>query len=43
MDHLEAKQEYARALRMGQKEYKELSQKGLPTAPAVLEELLLKK
>ena len=40
MDHLEAKQEYARALRMGQKEVKELSQKNLPTAPAVLEEIL---
>ena len=40
MDYLEARQEYSNALRMAQKEYKDLSQKGLPTAPAVLEKLL---
>ena len=40
MDRLEASQEYARAMRMGQKEYKELMQKHLPTSPAVLEEIL---
>ena len=40
MDRLEASQEYARALRMGQKEVKELAQKNLPVAPAVLEEIL---
>ena len=32
--------EYERALRMGQKEIKELSQRGQPTAPAVLEDIL---
>ena len=40
MDRLEASQEYSRALRMGQKEYKELTQKNLPVTPAVLEEIL---
>ena len=40
MDRLEASQEYSRALRMGQKEVKELNQKKLPVTPAVLEEIL---
>ena len=40
MDRLEASQEYSRALRMGQKEYKELTQKNLPVTPAVLDEIL---
>ena len=35
-----AADEYVRALRMGQKEKKELSAAGLPTGPAVLDELL---
>ena len=40
MDHLEATQEYARALRMAQKEHKELTQQGKSVCPAVLDELL---
>ena len=40
MDRIEASQEYARALRMGQKEIKELTQKNLPLTPLVLEEIL---
>ncbi len=40
MDRLEASQEYDRALRMGQKEIKDLTQKNLPITPAVLEDIL---
>lgn len=40
MDHTEAIQEYAHALRMGQKEQKELLQQGKDPHPAVLDEIL---
>ena len=40
MDHTAALQEYARALRMGQKEYKERVQRGEAPYPAVLDEML---
>ncbi len=40
MDRYEATQEYERALRLAQKEVKECAQKGLPTAPAVLDDIL---
>jgi len=40
LDKLEAMQEYAHALRMGQKEHKELVQQGKPPFPAVLDEIL---
>ena len=36
----EANEEYSAALRMGQKQYKELLSAGLDPYPAVLEELL---
>ena len=37
---VEAREEYNRALRMGQKEHKELLSKGLDTSPAVLDTIL---
>ena len=40
MDFLEAKEEYAAALRRGQKEFKELQAAGKPVNPAVLDEIL---
>lgn len=40
MDFLEAKEEYASALRQGQKEYKEMIAAGKPPHPAVLDDLL---
>lgn len=40
MDHIDASQEYTRALRMGQKEYKERIQRREAPFPAVLDELL---
>lgn len=40
MDHTEAIQEYAHALRIGQKEQKELLQQGKDPHPAVLDEIL---
>ena len=40
MDFLEAKEEYTAALRLGQKEYKEMLAAGMPPHPAVLDELL---
>lgn len=43
MDHIDAMQEYTRALKMGQKEHKEYVQQGLNPYPAVLDELLSDK
>ncbi len=40
MDKTEAIQEYAKALKMGQKEYKELTQQGKSGYPLVLDEIL---
>ena len=40
MDKTEAKLEYAKALKMGQKEYKELTQQGKSGYPLVLDEIL---
>ena len=40
MDFLEAKEEYASALRQGQKEYKEMLAAGKSPHPAVLDDLL---
>ena len=40
MELIEAQQEYVRALKAGQKEAREFSQKGLPSHPAVLDEIL---
>ena len=40
MSRSEAVEEYAKALKEGQKEYKECLQKNLPEYPAVLDEIL---
>ena len=40
MDRMDATQEYAKALKLGQKEIKELKQKELPLMPAVLDEIM---
>ena len=40
MNRQEAVEEYAKALKEGQKEYKECNQKGIAPNPAVLDEIL---